>query len=158
MGLRSTFILSAWTFCAGVGIPLIGVLSSAMAKRLGNPFSAIVVMFAIAFAISLCVALPLYGVSAFGRIKTVPISSYGAGLLMAFYVISATIVIPRMGAGNFVAVILLAQLVTAAAIDQFGLLGMARQPLAAVKIIGFALLVGGILLMQFGTRVVPPSK
>ena len=156
--MRSSFTLSAWTFCAGVGIPLIGVLSSAMAKKLGNPFSAIVVMFAIAFAIALCVALPLYGFSAFGRIGTVPASSYGAGFLMAFYVVSATIVIPRLGAGNFVAIILLAQLVMAAAIDQFGLLGMARQPIAAVRIIGFALLAGGIFLMQFGTKVVQPGN
>lgn len=152
---RSTLMFAAWSFLAGAGIPFIGVLSSGMARTLGNPFGATAVMFAVAFAIALGLAVPFYGVGGFARIGAAPLMSYGAGVLIGFYALSATIVIPRFGAGNFIAFILLAQLVTAAAIDQFGLFGMARNPVGAVKATGLLLIVGGIVLMQVATK--PPS-
>lgn len=152
---RSTLLYAAWSLLAGAGIPFIGVLSSGMARAVGNPFGATAATFAIAFVVALGFAASFYGVSGFARIGEAPLSSYGAGLLVAFYVLSATIVIPRFGAGNFIAFILLAQLGTAAAIDQFGLFGMARNPVGAVKAAGLLLIVGGIVLMQVATK--PPS-
>jgi transporter family-2 protein len=94
----------------------------------------------------------LYGVTGYSRIGSAPLSSYGAGLLIGFYALSATIIIPRFGAGNFIAFILVAQLATAAAIDQFGLFGMARQPVSALKLGGFLLILGGIVLVQVATK------
>lgn len=150
--MQSTFILAAWSFLAGAGIPLIGVLNSGMARTIGNPFGATAVMFAVACLAALALALPFYGVAGLARVGSAPLSSYGAGLLIGFYALSATVIIPRFGAGNFVAFILAAQLVTAAAIDQFGLFGMARQPATALKLGGLLLIVGGIVLLQLAAR------
>ena len=137
--MRSNLILAIWTLLAGAGIPLIGVLNSGMAQRIGNPFGATAVMFAVAFFVALGLSLPLYGVMGYSQIGSAPLSGYGAGLLIAFYALSATVIIPRFGAGNFIAFILAAQLATAATIDQFGLFGMARQPANALRLIGFLL-------------------
>ena len=46
-----------------------------------------------------------------------------AGLLVAFYVLSITWVAPRFGLGNAIMCVLLGQLISAAVIDQFGLMG-----------------------------------
>ena len=150
--MRSTLILAIWTLLAGAGIPLIGVLNNGMAQKIGNPFGATAVMFAIAFVLALGLSLPFYGVAGFSRIGSAPFSSYGAGLLIGFYALSATIIIPRFGAGNFVTFILVAQLATAAAIDQFGLFGMVRQPVNALKLGGFLLILGGIVLVQVAAK------
>jgi transporter family-2 protein len=150
--MRSTFILAAWTLLAGAGIPLIGVLNSGMAQSVGNPLGGTAVMFAVAFLLALGLSLPFYGVTGYSRIGSAPLSSYGAGLLIGFYALSATVIIPRFGAGNFIAFILVAQLATAAAIDQFGLFGMARQPANALKLGGFLLILGGIVLVQVATK------
>ena len=150
--LRSTLILAVWTFLAGAGIPLIGILNGGLAQKVGNPIGATAIMFAIAFFLAFGLSLPLYGASGYGQIGSAPPSSYCAGLLMGFYVLSATIIIPRFGAGNFVAFILVAQLATAAAIDQFGLLGMTRQPLNVLRLGGFMLIVGGIVLIQLAAK------
>ena len=149
---RSTLILAAWSLLAGAGIPLIGVLNSGMARSLGNPFGATAVMFAVAFLAALGLSLPLYGATGYSQIGSAPLSSYGAGLLIGFYALSATIIIPRFGAGNFIAFILAAQLATAAVIDQFGLFGMARQPANALKLGGFLLILGGIVLLQVAAK------
>lgn len=166
--MQSNLTLAVWTLLAGAGIPLIGILNSGMAKEVGNPLAATAVMFAIAFLIALGLSLPFYGVTGYGRIGSAPLSSYGAGVLIGFYALSATVVIPRFGAGNFIAFILVAQLATAAAIDQFGLFGMARQPANLLKWGGFLLILGGIALMQIAAsdgpaavvqlrRALPPS-
>jgi len=65
-----------------------------------------------------------------------------------FYAASATVIIPRFGAGNFVAFILLAQLVMAAIMDQFGLFGLEAKPINLMRAVAFALIAIGIVVMQ----------
>lgn len=148
--MRSYAMLAVWTFLAGAGIPLIGVLNSGIARSVGNPFAATAIMFAIALLIAGGITLPLYGVPAASQLSSAPLSSYGAGLLIGFYALSATIIIPRLGAASFVAFILIAQLATSAVIDQFGLFGMAKRPIDAAKLSGLAVIVIGIAIMEIG--------
>ena len=155
--MRSIPLLAFWTFLAGAGIPLIGVLNGGVARSMGNPIGATAVMFAIAFLAAAALALPLYGVPTVGQLTSAPIGSYTAGILIGFYALSATVIIPRFGAGNFVAFILVAQLVTAAVIDQFGLLGVERSPIGALKLGGFALIIFGIALLQLASYRAAPS-
>lgn len=100
--------LAAWTLLAGAGIPLIGVLNSGIARSVGNPFAATAVMFAIAMTVALGVTLPLYGRPTAAQLGSAPLISYAAGLLVGFYALSATVIIPRFGAASFVAYILAA--------------------------------------------------
>ena len=148
--MRSYGILAAWTLLAGAGIPLIGVLNSGVARAVGNPFAATAVMFAVALAGALTLTLPLHGMPGIGPLTSAPLPSYGAGLLIAFYALSATIIIPRFGAASFVAFILIAQLVTSAIVDQFGLLGMARRPIDLTKLVGLLVIAAGIAIMEIG--------
>lgn len=146
--MRSYPVLAAWTFLAGAGIPLIGVLNSAVARSLGNPFAATAAMFAVALVVAIGITVPLYGLPTLSQLAAAPLSGYGAGLLIGFYALSATIIIPRLGAASFVAFILIAQLLTSAVIDQFGLLGMARRPLDTVRLAGLITIVAGIAMME----------
>ena len=146
---RSSLVFVLWTLLAGAGIPLIGPLNSGMARSVGNPFGATAVMFAVAFVTAIALTIPFFGIPTVDQLKAAPAASYGAGLLMGFYALTATIVIPRFGAGNFVAFILVAQLATATIIDQFGLFGIERRPTDLARIIGILLIICGIVLMQF---------
>jgi transporter family-2 protein len=71
-------------------------------------------------------------------------------LIIGFYALSATIIIPRFGAASFVAFILIAQLLTSAAVDQFGLFDMARRPIDITRLIGLSVIVAGIAIMEIG--------
>jgi bacterial/archaeal transporter family-2 protein len=148
--MRLYVIFAAWTLLAGAGIPLIGVLNSGVARSLGNPFAATAIMFAIASVVAVAVTLPLYGLPTVAQLGSAPPTSYGAGLLIGFYALSATVIIPRFGAASFVAFILIAQLVTSAIVDQFGLFGMERRPIDLVKLVGLAVIVAGIAIMELG--------
>ncbi len=152
---RMFLFWSLWTALAGFGIPLIGVLNGGMARAVGNPISATAVMFAVAFAVAAVLAVGFYGFPDFQQLKSAPLISFTPGLLIGFYAVSATIIIPRFGAGNFIAFILLAQLLMAAIIDQTGLFGMAQRPLNLMRAVAFLLIAIGIVVMQFASSKSP---
>jgi transporter family-2 protein len=151
--MRSYLVFAAWTLLAGAGIPLIGVLNSGVARSVGNPFAATTIMFALAAIIALGLTLPLYGYPTFSQLGSAPPISYGAGLLIGFYGLSATIIIPRLGAASFISFILVAQLLTSAAIDQYGLFGMAKRPIDITKLVGLIVIMAGILVMEIGNLI-----
>lgn len=146
--MRSYLVLAAWTFLAGAGIPLIGVLNSGIARSVGNPFAATAVMFAVALLIAAAITLPLHGAPTLGDLREARLVSYGGGVLICFYALSATIIIPRFGAASFVAYILIAQLLTSAIVDQFGLFGMEKRPLDALRLVGLVTIATGIAIME----------
>lgn len=148
--MRSYLVFAAWSLVAGAGIPLIGVLNSGIARSVGNPFAATAIMFAVAALVALGLTLPLYGPPTIEQLRSAPPISYGAGLLIGFYGLSATIIIPRFGAASFIAFILVAQLLTAAVVDQFGLFGMARRPIDITRTVGLIAIVAGIAVMEIG--------
>lgn len=149
--MRSYLIFAAWSLLAGAGIPLIGVLNSGVARGVGNPYAATAIMFAIAALVALGLALPLYGHPTMAQLGSAPPISYGAGLLIGFYGLSATIIIPRLGAASFIAFILVAQLLSSAAVDQLGLFGMVRRPIDITKMVGLIVIVAGIAVMEIGS-------
>ena len=148
--MRSYILLATWTLLAGAGIPLIGVLNSGVARGVGNPYTATRIMFAIAMAVAIGFSLPIYGLPTTAQLGSAPPVSYAAGLLIGFYALSATIVIPRFGAASFVAFILIAQLLTSAVVDQFGLFSMAKRPIDMTRLIGLIVIVAGIAIMEIG--------
>jgi transporter family-2 protein len=150
MLMRSYLIFVTWTFLAGVGIPLIGTLNSGIAKSVGNPFAATALMFAVALLMAAAITVPLYGVPTLAQLRSAPLPGYGAGFFIAFYALSATIIIPRLGAASFIAFILIAQLVTSAIVDQFGLFGMPRRPVDAMRLAGLVTIGLGIAVMEIG--------
>jgi transporter family-2 protein len=121
--------------------------------RHGNPFGATAIMFAVAAMVALAFTLPIYGYPTIAQLGSAPLVSYGAGLLIGFYGLSATIT--RFGAASFIAFILIAQLLTSAAIDQFGLFGMGRRPIDMTKAVGLIVIVAGIAIMEVGNLIKP---
>ena len=130
---------------AGLGIPVLAALNAQLGTRLGSPALAATVLFVVAFSCAALAALAT-GPEAPGRALSQPRHLYLAGTLVAFYVLSITYIAPSFGIGN--AFVLLGQLVSAAVIDHFGLLGARPAPLSATRAGGIALMAAGVLLTQ----------
>jgi len=77
----------------------------------------------------------------------VPVWLYG-GLLVALYVTTITAIAPRFGVGNAVFFVLLGQLISAAVIDHFGLLGVTRSEIDVARCAGLLLMVAGVFLSR----------
>ncbi|MBI3437475.1 MAG: DMT family transporter [Proteobacteria bacterium] len=72
-----------------------------------------------------------------------------AGFGIAFYIISITYVAPRFGVGNAVMLVVAAQIASSAVIDQFGLFGAPQKPIDALRVIGLAIMVVGVVIAQY---------
>lgn len=130
----------------GIGIPVMAALSATLGARYGSPAFAATVLFLVALSISLVF---LFAVE--GGLKPVPTASlplhfYLGGVFVAFYVLSVTWVAPRFGIGNAVAFVLLGQIISMAAIDQFGLLGAQTHAITLQRTIGLILMSVGVFL------------
>lgn len=132
---------------AGIGIPVLAALNAALGARIGSPAAAATVAFMIAFCAALVVTFAT-GPQAFGRFADVPLHLFGAGLLIAFYVLSITYIAPHFGVGNAVFFVLLGQLVSAALIDHYGLFGAQVSPISLTRASGVAVMAVGVWLTQ----------
>ncbi|QFT73684.1 DMT family transporter [Ruegeria sp. THAF33] len=139
---------AAIMLAAGFGIPILAALNAALGKVIGSPTAAAVVLFAIAFAASAFVMALFPGFAALSKIANAPKHLLLAGVLIAFYVLSITHVAPHFGVGNAVFFVLLGQLISAAAIDHFGLFGAQVEPLTLMRMGGIAVMAIGVAITQ----------
>lgn len=140
-------VYAATMLLAGLGIPILAALNAALGQRLGAPVAAATVLFAVALGTSALV-LAFTGPSALSRLPGTPKHLFLAGVLIAFYVLSITFIAPRLGVGNAVFFVLLGQLMSAAAIDHFGLFGAQISPLSLTRAAGIALMALGVWVTQ----------
>ncbi|NOC44022.1 MULTISPECIES: DMT family transporter [unclassified Ruegeria] len=139
---------AAIMLAAGFGIPILAALNAALGKVIGSPTAAAVVLFAIAFAASALVMALFPGFAALSKVANAPKHLLLAGVLIAFYVLSITHVAPHFGVGNAVFFVLLGQLISAAAIDHFGLFGAQVEPLTLMRMGGIAVMAIGVAITQ----------
>ncbi|KKK92089.1 hypothetical protein LCGC14_2706420 [marine sediment metagenome] len=138
---------AAIMLAAGIGIPVLATLNAALGARIGAPVVASLVLFAVAFTVALAVGA-LTGLGAVSQLTGQPFYLFGAGLLVAFYILSITWIAPRFGIGNAVFFVLLGQMLSAAVIDHFGLFGARQQSLTAMRALGIAMMALGVLATQ----------
>jgi len=132
---------------AGLGIPVLAALNAALGKLIGSPASAAVVLFLIALIATVLYAL-IAGPQALAKIPAAPKHLFLAGVLVAFYVLSITHVAPHFGVGNAVFFVLIGQLISAAAIDHFGLFGAQISPLTLTRAAGISVMALGVWITQ----------
>ena len=87
------------------------------------------------------------GLGNLGHVGRAPWWALVGGLLGAVYVTVALIAVRTLGASALTAVVITGQLVISVAIDRFGLLGVARQPVGVQRVLGLVLLAAGVVLV-----------
>ncbi|NBX40857.1 MAG: EamA-like transporter family protein, partial [Gammaproteobacteria bacterium] len=81
------------------------------------------------------------------QLVSVPVWAWAGGLLGALYVSVANFAGPRLGALLLLALAVSGQMFAAILVDHYGLLGYAVQPASTQRLLGAALLLGGLLLI-----------
>jgi bacterial/archaeal transporter family-2 protein len=87
------------------------------------------------------------GLGQLGHLTRAPWWALIGGLLGAVYVTVAIVAVRTLGASGLTAVVITGQLGISVAIDRFGLLGIAKQSIGPLRILGLVLLVAGFLLV-----------
>ena len=141
-----------WALLAGAFIPLIGILNARVGRALGEPIYATVIVFFVAILIALFISV------AFGKsslttenLQDLAVFDFGAGLIVAFYVISATVLAPKIGVANFIVMAVSSQILFSLMIDHYGLFGAPVKPISMIQLFGAIMMVIGLATTQLAS-------
>ena len=143
----TSLLLLLFAVVAGAFLPLQAGVNARLAHFVGGPVRASAVSFGVGTAALVLVAVLFYR-HAHTHARDAPWWAWVGGLLGAFYV-TATVVVPvRIGAAAFFGVLVTAQLVMSVLIDQFGWLNFPKHEASPLRLLGVAMLIGGVLLVR----------
>ena len=145
--MANPLFFSCLMLATGIGILIMAALSATLGSTYESPAFAACILFLVALLISVAFLFAVEGgLKTFPNNVNLPFYFYLAGAFVAFYVLSVTWVAPKFGVGNAVAFVLLGQLISMAAIDQFGLLGAPTHAITSPRFIGLILMSVGVFL------------
>lgn len=131
----------------GLGIPVMATLNAGLAARIGSTTAASLVLFLVGAAVAASVLILTHSTGGTETLRLPPLSVvYLGGVLVAFYVLSITWLVPRFGVGNAVFFVLLGQIIATALIDQFGLLSAPYRPVDGRRLLGIGFMLVGVFL------------
>jgi bacterial/archaeal transporter family-2 protein len=141
------FLLMA--LAAGVLLPVQAGLNAQLRSALGTPVAAALVSFLVGTASLSLVALLLRTPLPLGRAWAVTSPwQWSGGVIGAVYVLAAIVLAPKLGAATLIAAVVAGQMITSLLLDQYGLVGFPVHPLTLVRVLGAALVIAGVILIQ----------
>lgn len=132
---------------AGVLVGMQAPINSRLGRAVGSVQAASISFLVGTIALLLIAALAHGGLGTYSKAAGAPWWALIGGLLGAVYVTVAILTVRTLGASGLTAAVITGQLVISVTIDRFGLLGIARQPIGAQRILGLVLLVAGVVLV-----------
>ncbi len=140
------FAVILTAFVGGL-IALQAPINSMLGKATGS-FQAAFISFAIGTVVlAVIAAFAKGGFGTMGEAKTLSWYYLTGGVLGAAYVTTVLVTVRELGAGPVVAATIAGQLSASVVLDQFGLLGLPKDPITLGKVIGVVLLAVGVWLI-----------
>jgi bacterial/archaeal transporter family-2 protein len=134
---------------AGVGVALQQVLNANLRMELGSPWWAGFISYFIGTVAMLAVVItsgePWLSEAMAARTSWI---TWTGGIFGAFFIGTAILMIPRLGAATVLALIVVGQMVGSLVFDHFGLLGLPQHPANLTRVAGAAVLILGVVLIR----------
>lgn len=135
------------TAIAGGLVALQAPINSTLGRSVGT-FQAAFLSFTIGtILLALIASLAKGGLGQVGEARHLSWYYLTGGLLGAAYVTTILVTVRSLGAAGVVAATIAGQLTMSVVVDQFGLLGVNRDPISALKLLGVVLLAVGTYLV-----------
>ncbi len=96
-------------------------------------------------ALALALREPLPSAAVMAR---VPLWAWSGGVFGAIFIALSIVTIPKLGGAAYIALLVAGQMIAALAVDHFGWLGLAERHIDLPRMLGVALLVGGVILIR----------
>ena len=131
--------------CVGALLPLQALINARLGQLTLGPLFASLASFAVGTVALLALWLAWRPGGAVG-LPQAPWWAWTGGLIGALFVVSATVLVPRLGAAALICLVVAGQLAGSLLLDHFGVLH-ARQPVDPLKLLGMVLVGAGMLLV-----------
>ena len=150
------FVYLIIALAAGVALATQSAINTQLAKAMSG--EAVIATF-ISFAVGTIVLFFIAWVKTdlWGNLSTVPSQPWWkliGGILGAVVVFTTVLLAPKLGITPMLFFIIVGQLITAATIDHFGLIGMPIREVNITKFIGLIIVAFGLVFYFFGDKLV----
>ncbi|QVN08591.1 DMT family transporter [Pseudomonas rhodesiae] len=136
---------------AGAVVPFQSAINANLGRGLGHPLwatlASLLVSIVVLLPVMLALRLPLPSLA---FITQAPLWMWAGGAFGVCFISLALMLLPKLGASEFVALALAGQMLASLMLDHFGLFGLAERQLTTPRVVGALLLMGGVALIQFG--------
>jgi transporter family-2 protein len=147
--MKITFFFLLLALFTGALIPIQAVTNAAFNKFVGNPLITGIMVFAVGFFGMLILSLTMrISWPSVRQLASAPTYGYLGGLVVATYVVMITILVPRVGAGTAISVIVTGQILCAVAIDHFGFFSVEVRTIGASRLTGVLMMIAGIYFVM----------
>ena len=138
---------------AGAAVPFQAGSNAALGRLLGHPLWAA----GVSLLVSLMMLVPALllmraPMPQLQNLAQAPWWAWLGGVAGVIYITAALVLTPRLGAAGFIVCVIAGQVLSSLLIDQFGLMGLPEKPVNLPRLLGVAMIVGGMLVVQWGTR------
>lgn len=156
LGVSMFFVYLIIALAAGVALATQSAINTQLAKAMSG--EAVIATF-ISFAVGTVVLFFIAWVKTdlWGNLSTVPSQPWWkliGGILGAVVVFTTVLLAPKLGITAMLFFIIVGQLITAATIDHFGLIGMPIREVNITKFIGLIIVAFGLVFYFFGDKLV----
>jgi bacterial/archaeal transporter family-2 protein len=141
--------MSGWLalgFLAGMANAVQGAVNAQLRAAVRDPLWATLLSFLVGTA-ALVLLIVVTRAPAPAHLPSRPVVWTG-GLLGVLFVCAAIVLVPRIGAGTMIGLMVAGQMAAALLLDQFGLLGVPEHPTTPARFFGAILVVVGVLLLR----------
>ena len=150
------FVYLIIALAAGVALATQSAINTQLAKAMSG--ETVIATF-ISFAVGTIVLFFIAWVKTdlWGNLSTVPSQPWWkliGGILGAVVVFTTVLLAPKLGITAMLFFIIVGQLITAATIDHFGLIGMPIREVNITKLIGLIIVAFGLVFYFFGDKLV----
>jgi transporter family-2 protein len=144
--MMTKLLLALLAICAGIAASIQSAANAALAQRTG--FGAALVINTCVVMVGALALLFARGSRANFHPAGTPWSLYIGGVCGFIIIATLAFIFLKIGAAVAMGLVVLGQSVSALAIDHFGLMGMPRDPISVVRVIGVALVACGVVLLR----------
>ncbi len=145
-GQQLFFIILA--ISAGAAVSVQAVINGSLGAQLNNPMLAATISFGVGFVVALVLFLFSGGFSqADLNLENISPILFTGGALGVLYVASVLFLVPKIGVGSTIILVITGQLLLSVLIDHFSLLGVTSRALDGPRILGLLLVVAGAYLV-----------
>ena len=147
--MSNVYVYILLALAAGAMMPTQAATNNKMATVVGSPILSALISFVVGtialFGYVLISGTPIGNLSS---AKDAPAIAWIGGLLGAFFVTAAVMLVPRLGVAMTFSLIIAGQMIVTLIIDHFGLLGVPVKEVSLARVFGILLIAGGVVLIR----------
>lgn len=147
-------VLYLLTFIIGIILCLHLAMNSNVGSIVNNPKMGNALFWIIGAATAIIIALTGWDPAFFGKMKEVPLWLLTAGIMGGCLVFGIAWLIPKVGAGPLMIIMLAGQIICGLIFSHYGILGSPVDKISLIKISGVLLMIVGVFLATFGSSVI----